>query len=276
MEEATLEEARAELDRLLADGRGREAEALAAASWRRWLATGEIEAGHALLARVLDGGDGDSPERAHVLYGDGLLLFRLGDQAGSRARNEAARAVARRVGDAEGEGLALVGLSRVAFRAGEYEDVVLLAQAARELIPATATVSALAALHMHAAGARLLAEYDRAAELYLESLHAARRLGDARMVAMEQHNLGHVELHRGDVEAAEELFAARLSFAEASPDPYEAAMTALNDAALAAVRRHDLRARTRFLDCRRLLSEHGIVLDPDDQFELDALQVLLA
>jgi hypothetical protein len=48
-------------------------------------------------------------------------------------------------------------------------------------------------------------------------------------------------------------------------------MTALNEAALAAARRDDERARKRFAEARRLLQDHGIVLDPDDASEFDSL-----
>jgi tetratricopeptide (TPR) repeat protein len=276
MIDASLEVLRAELEDLRSSGRVEQALALAAESWRRWLAEGDIEGGHAVLEPLVAAGGPDSRERALVLYGDGLFLFRLDDLAASQARNEEALAVARRADDVETAGLALVGLSRVAFRARRYDDVVRLAEEARARVPASAQVASLAALHMHAAGTRLLGDYDRAAELYEESMDAARALGNDRMVAMEQHNLGHVELQRGNVEAAEELFAARLAYAESSRDPYEHAMTAMNDASLAAVRREDETARERLAACKRLLAENAIVLDPDDQFELDALEVLLS
>ena len=275
MTEASLADLRAEIESHLGSGRVEEATALGAGSWRRWLVEGYIDGGHAVLGAILDAGGPATRERALVTYGDGLFLFRLNDLEGSKARNDEALAVAREAGDAEVEALALVGLSRVAFRARNYGDVVRLAAEARARVPGTATLAALAALHMHAAGTRLLPNYDRAAELYQESMDAARAIGDARMVAMEQHNLGHVELQRGNVEAAEELFASRLEYADSSPDPYDHAMTAMSAAALAAIRRDDEAARIHLDACKRLLEANGIVLDPDDQFELDALDVLL-
>lgn len=108
--------------RFLAESGEEEAAAeLAAKVWRLWLMSGDLAAGRRLLAAALDVGDGKpSRARALALYGDGVLAFRAGAQTESRHRNEAALEVARAVGDKEAEALALVGLSRVAFRDGDY------------------------------------------------------------------------------------------------------------------------------------------------------------
>lgn len=243
----------------------------ASATWRSFLVSGDAEGGRRMLAPILAADEPPSRERAICFYADGLFLFRLGESSASRERNEQALSIAREAGDAEAEALALVGLSRVAFRDGRHDDVVRLAQDARDRAADAGPEALAAPLHMQAAGTRLLGDYDGAAELYRESLELARSLESDRSVAMEQHNLGHVELHRGNIAEAERLFAARLAFAEASPDPYERAMTALNAAALAAAQGDNDLARERFAEARRLLAEDGIVLDPDDAFELDAL-----
>ena len=242
-----------------------------ASTWRRWLVSGESRAGHEVLAKALLASAPPSRARAICLYADGLFLFRLGEQRASRERNEEALAVAREIADPEAESLALVGLSRVAFRDGRHDEVVELAARARALAARVGAEAEAAPLHMQAAGTRLLRDYDRAAALYRESMELARRLGNKRGVAMEQHNLAHVELRRGNVDEAERLFSARLDFARASADPYEHAMTALNEATLAAARRDEERARQRFAEVRRLLEDHGIVLDPDDASEFDLL-----
>jgi tetratricopeptide (TPR) repeat protein len=269
--EKSLDEVAQEVAAAAAAGRIEAATSLAAASWRRWLVAGDSEGGRRLLAPVLEREGPPSRERVIALYADGIFLFRLGENAASHARNEAALQVARTVGDAEAESLALVGLSRVAFREGRHEDVVRLAGDARALAAAADSDALAAPLHMEAAGNRLLGHHDRAVELYRESRALAERRGDARGVAMEQHNLGHVELRRGNVDAAAELFAARLEYAATSTDPYERAMTALNESALAAARGEDDRARASLEEASRVLADHSIVLDPDDAFELDAL-----
>jgi hypothetical protein len=53
-----------------------------------------------------------------------------------------------------------------------------------------------------------------------------RRIGDPGMVAVELHNLGHVEIHRGNVEAAEECF----EQVPHSDDRFSEAMSRLNEA----------------------------------------------
>ncbi len=242
-----------------------------ASSWRRWLVSGDSAAGHEVLTKALAEDGRPSRERSICLYADGLFLFRLGEQEASRERNEEALAVAREVGEPEPESLALVGLSRVAFRDGRHDEVVRLAARARELAARVGPEAEVAPLHMQAAGTRLLTDYDRAAELYHEGIELARAHGDERGIAMEQHNLAHVELHRGNIDEAERLFTARLAYARAAADPYEHAMTALNEAALAAAGGNDGQARERFAEAQRLLDDNAIVLDPDDAFEFDAL-----
>jgi tetratricopeptide (TPR) repeat protein len=229
-----------------------------------------VAGGRTFLAGVLDRDAAPSHWRALVLYADGLLAFRQGDMAASLARNEEALAMARTLGDAEAESYALVGLSRVALRAGEHAQVVRLAQQARALVDDPA--AAAAPLHLHAAGTRLLGDYDGAKALYEESLELARTSGDSRMETMELHNLGHVELHRGDVAAAERLFAEWRTRVESSADPYDAAMRSLNDAALAIAHGDRERAHALLDEAEGRLAAAGIVLDPDDAAELELLR----
>jgi tetratricopeptide (TPR) repeat protein len=245
---------------------------LGANVWRLWLVTGEPAGGRRLLGPALDLGEGKpSRARAVALYGDGALAFRMGAMSESRERNEAALEVARAVGDREAESLALVGLSRVAFRDGDYARVRSLAAEARELTSDLDDAARVPPLHLLAAGTRLASDYDAAAELYTESLELNRRLGDSRMVGMELHNLGHVEVHRGNVGAAERRFAERAEIS-AQDDPYEVAMTHLNDAALAFVRGERQRASELVERTQSTLDGAGIVLDPDDAFEVNWLR----
>src|SRR5919204_5688212 len=118
---------------LAENGRGDDAARLAGAVWRLWIWTGDVGGGRELLSVALSAEGPATKARALALYGDGLLAFRQGRQEESRARNEEALAAAREAGDRETEALALVGLSRVAFRAGEYDRVGELAGQAREL-----------------------------------------------------------------------------------------------------------------------------------------------
>jgi tetratricopeptide (TPR) repeat protein len=233
---------------------------------------GEVAGGRLLLAAALDVGAGrPSRARALALYGDGLLAFRAGAQTPSQDRSQAALEVARAVGDGEAEALALVGLSRVAFRDGDYPRVRWLAAQARERTRDLDAAAGVAPLHMLAAGTRLAGDLDEAVELYAESLELNRRLGDSRMVGMELHNLGHVELHRGNIEVAERCFSEVAGIRDHHV-PYEAAMTHLNHAALAVARGDRGGAAELLGRMQATLDGAGIVLDPDDAFEVDWLR----
>lgn len=261
-----------EAARFLAENGEEEAAAeLAANVWRLWLLSGDVVGGRRLLAAALDVGEGrPSRARALALYGDGALAFRAGAQSESQHRNEAALEAAHAVGDRETQALALVGLSRVAFRDGDYARVRALATEARELARDLDAAAGAAPLHMLAAGTRLAGDYDEAIELYTESLELNRRLGNSRLVGMELHNIGHVELHRGNVDAAERCFA-ECAKVRNPDDLYESAMTHLNNAALAFVRDDRERAAELLGRAQSQLDGAGIVLDPDDAFEVEWL-----
>lgn len=265
-----------EAARFLAEhGREEAGVELAANVWRLWHLSGELAEGRDVLAAVLDVPEAmPSRARALALYADGALAFRQGAMTESRARNEAALETARAVEDREAEALAFVGLSRVAFRERDYARVRSLAAEARELTRDLDPAAGAAPLHMLAAGTRLAGDYQEAVELYTESLELAQRLGDDRTVGMELHNIGHIELHRGNVGAAERCFA-ELTAIRNQGDPYEAAMTQLNQAALAFARAEPDRATEQLGQMQSILDAAGIVLDPDDAFEVDWLRAQL-
>ena len=249
---------------------------LAACLWRLWLSVGDVAGGRRMLAMALDG---PRPEptrsRALALYGDGLLAFRAGAMPESRARNEEALQVARDIRDQESESLALVGLSRVALRDGDYDRVCSLATQARELVRGLHAAADVSPLHLLAVGTRLSGDYDAAARLYSDSLRLNERLGDRRMVGMELFNLAHVELHRGNIPEAQRLFTESARICNRQ-DPYEEAMTHLGAAALALAERQNERAKELLERTRSTLEGAGIVLDPDDAFEVRWLQERLA
>ncbi len=231
---------------------------MAANLWRLWFLVGDVA-----------GGRQSQPSRARALalYGDGLLAFRAGAQIESEARNEQALQAARAVGDRQVEALALVGLSRVASRNGDYVRVQSLAAEARRLTGDLDPAAGGASLHLLPAGTRLAGDYDGAVALYAESLELNRSLGDSRMVGMELLNIGHVELHRGNVEEAERCFNESATLRN-QDDPYEAAMTHLSLAALAVARGEHGRATDLLQRTQSTLDRAGIVLDPDDAFEV--------
>jgi tetratricopeptide (TPR) repeat protein len=262
-----------EAARFLAENGDEEAAAeLAEKVWWLWYLPGDLDGARQLFTAALDGGEG-SPSRARALalYSAGRVAFRAGAQGESQARNEAALQAARAVGARDAEALALVGLSRVAFRDGDYQRVRSLAAEARELAGDLDAATGAAPLHMLAAGTRLAGEYDEAVKLYNESLELAHRTGDSRGVGMELHNIGHIELHRGNIDAAERCFAERAEVCN-NDDPYEAAMTHLNHSALAFARGDREGAAELLQRTQSTLDGVGIVLDPDDAFEVSWLR----
>lgn len=129
--------------------------------------------------------------------------------------------------------------------------------------------SAMCAASAMAAGTRLSGDYDRARDLYLESVALGDELGDERRKQQEFHNLGWVELHRGDIDAAERMFAER--GARSGLDAMGDAWTDLNRAAVALARGQRALATELFRTGKHRLDELGAALDPDDQFEFDWL-----
>jgi len=245
---------------------------LVALTWRAWLTYDELDEGSSLAAAALNaaGADAVVPWKARALYADGLYAFRAGEADRSRSRNAEALKVARETADLRGECDALTGLARVALRMGDYEEVVRLARQARERAQSFGDRAAEASpLHLEAAGVRLQRDYATARELYLSSLSLNTELGNANVVAIEQHNLGWVELHLGNLAAAEARFRERDSLASA--DAYGAAWSNLNWAGLAAARGDWEDARRRLAVGKQELEKLSTVLDPDDQFELDWL-----
>ena len=246
-------------------------------AWRIWFSRGELDEGSAVAAKALAAPDAETVPVwcARALYADGIFAFRSGDQQRSLTRNEDALRIARGTDDARGECDALTGLARVALRDGRYRDVVALAREARDRARAVSDKAAEAApLHLEAAGLRLQHDYVAARDLYLESLDLNAGLGNEAGVAMEQHNLGWVELHLGNVDEAQVRFRER--DARTGGDAYGDAWTHLNRAALA-VARGDAEEASQLLDRgKQALEKLGVALDPDDRFELDWLSEQVA
>jgi tetratricopeptide (TPR) repeat protein len=248
---------------------------LAANTWRLWMMSRDVDGGRQLLATVLDAGSASaSRERALALYGDGLFAFWQGEHEHARERNEAALAAASAAGDDEALALAHLGMSRVAVDDGDHERARTHAEQAREHARDLGPAMGQAPLHLHAQAVRQAGDYDEAAALFEQSLELNRRIGDEGMVGVELHNLGHVEIHRGNVDAAERYFA-ECPEPDAG-DPYGVALTAFNEAAIAFSRGDRERASTLFARAEAVLEESGIELATDDQSEVDWLRRQLA
>ena len=241
-----------------------EATELAARTWRLWMAARDVAGGRAFLAEVLDERKPSDPSRwrALALYGDGLFAFWAGDAEGARRRNEEAFALAQRLDDSEALLYAHLGTSRVALEDGDHSRAREHAAAARALAARFGEAAGQAPLHLEAQATRAAGDYDGAAELFEHSLALNRRIDDPSMVPVELHNLGLVEIHRGDADAAEQYFAQL----PPSDDPYLQALMRVNRAAVA-YRRGNLD------EARELLAGvDGQELASDDRQELEWLE----
>jgi tetratricopeptide (TPR) repeat protein len=200
---------------------------------------------------------------ARDLYDQGLEAFRRGDNERSRELNERSLEIARREGDANGIVDALIGLARAALRDGDLDRVHALAAEAREVAPDEAALAL--PLHLDAEATRMGGDLAGARKLYEQSIDLSRRLGDSRMLAVEQANLSWVEINEGRLDEAEALLNASL---DAVGDAlYIRAFDWIGLARVAALRGDSDRARELIADADRLLSEAGVVLDPADEPE---------
>jgi tetratricopeptide (TPR) repeat protein len=248
---------------------------LAANTWRLWMVSRDIDGGRRFLAPVLDA-DGGTPsrERALALYGDGLFAFWQGEREYARERNEAALQAARASGDGEALALAHLGMSRVAVDDGDHESAREHAEQSREHARDLGPAMGQAPLHLHAQAVRQAGEYHEAAALFEQSLELNRRIGDEGMVGVELHNLGHVEIHRGNVDEAERYFAECPE--PDADDPYGVALAAFNQAAIAFSRGDRNRASTLYARGEAVLEDARIRLATDDRSEVDWLRRQLA
>jgi len=127
-------------------------------------------------------------------------------------------------------------------------------------------------IHILACVARMSGDLDSARIRYGESIALSESLGLADSVVSEQHNLGYVELHAGNVARARQLFdtARRQAVARdiAGLLPY----VAIDAAVVADIDGDHGRAAELLAVADKLLRERGEVLDPDDAAEHEALR----
>ena len=147
------------------------------------------------------------------------------------------------VNDQEALTLAYLGLSRVAFADGDYDHSLALAVKARDSARDLDRAMGQAPLFLHASATRLTGDYEQAAALFEQSLDLNRKIGDQGMVGTELQNLAFVEIHRGNVDAAERYVTECEKLGPAN-DPYHAAMTNLTRAMIAFARGDKNMSRT--------------------------------
>ncbi len=256
---------------LMEHGDEESAVAIASNAWRLWVVARDLGGGRAFLASVLDKGEKkQSRARSLALYGDALLAFRQGKIEDSRRQSQAALDAALVVNDREALTLAYLGLSRVAFEDGDYAKSASLAVKAREFALGLDPAMGQAPLFLHASATRLKGDYDQAAALFEQSLELNRKIRDQGMVAAELQNLGFVEIHRGNVDAAERYFTEGEKIGPAG-DPYSAAMGIINKAVIALLRGNKDESRSLLQRAQSVFKEARIDPGADDQFEIDWL-----
>ena len=260
---------------LLEKGDEESAVEIASNTWRLWILARDLSGGRVFLASVLDKGERkQSRARSLALYGDALLAFRQGKIEESRQRSQAALDAALVVNDQEALTLAYLGRSRVAFADGDYAQSLTLAVKARESARNLDLAMGQAPLFLHASATRMMCNYDQAAALFEQSIDLNRKVGDQGMVAAELQNLAFVEIHRGNVDAAERCITECEKLGSAN-DPYNAAMTHLTWAMIAFARDDKNRSRSLLHRAQSILEEAKIDAAPDDQFEFNWLHELL-
>jgi len=248
---------------------------IASNTWRLWILARDLSGGRVFLASVLDKGERkQSRARSLALYGDALLAFRQRKIEESRHRSQAALDAALVVNDQEALTLAYLGRSRVAFADGDYAQSLTLAVKARESARNLDLAMGQAPLFLHASATRMMCNYDQAAALFEQSIDLNRKVGDQGMVAAELQNLAFVEIHRGNVDAAERCITECEKLGSAN-DPYNAAMTHLTWAMIAFARDDKNRSRSLLHRAQSILEEAKIDAAPDDQFEFNWLHELL-
>jgi tetratricopeptide (TPR) repeat protein len=260
---------------LLENGDEEGAVEIASNAWRLWVVARDTVGGRVFLAGVLDKGE-KKPSRARsiALYGDALLAFRQGKLEESRQRSKAALDTSLAVNDREALTLAYLAMSRVAFEDGDYAKSLTFAVKAIEFARNLAPAMGQAPLFLHASATRMTGDYDQAAALFEQSLDLNRRIGDPGMVRAELQNLGLVEIHRGNVDAAERYFAEWERLGQAN-DPYSIAMSHLYLSAIEFVRGNRHESRTQLQRAQSVLKEAGMDAGRDDQFEIDWLRTQL-
>lgn len=258
---------------LLGKGNEEGAVELAANSWRLWIVARDVTGGREFLARVLDK-PGRKPSRAwsFVLYGDSLFAHLQGNIEESRRRSEAALDAALAVNDPEALTLAYLAFSRVAVETGNYAEALVLSEKARKHAGGLDQSLGQAPLFLHAQSSRLLGNYDQAAELFEQSLSLNRKINDQGMVAAELQNLGFVELHRGKLEHAKQLFTEYEQLG-LSKNPYFVGMDLIAQAYLVFSESGERdRSQALFQRAQDIFMEAKITPGPDDQFEINWIQ----
>jgi tetratricopeptide (TPR) repeat protein len=196
---------------------------------------------------------------------EGFLAFRQGRNADAQELFERARGS----GDRRVEAQALGGLARVALRAGDAQRARELALEALEL--AENEAAQWSPRHLLAAAARADGDYERAAELYGETLALARRHELRLQEAAELLNLGYVALHLGNKELAIERWGQSLEIGAELGDEYLLPYCVLGAASSALVGGDRAEAARLLAAVTAAFVRTGSAIDPGSAEEYEAV-----
>jgi hypothetical protein len=206
-------------------------------------------------------------------YSDAVEAFRRGDTQTVARLSAEELDRARTAGDDPAEVAALCMLARVAVRGDDLPAAKRLAGRARAVALGTGERALQRApVHILAGCARIAGELEDARALYGESIAISESVGDAKAVTSEQHNLGYIELHAGDVDRARERFAAARRQVVQRDDQEMLPYVAVDAAVMAAVDGGHVQAARLLAAAQSALRARGQVLDLDDAIEQEALR----
>jgi tetratricopeptide (TPR) repeat protein len=227
------------------------------------------------LAAVELPGAADVPRYAEARAGLARLVFSSGRPAGQAYAD--ALAAASSAGDAALEVECLTGLARVAAREERWDEVrehgLAGLRAAEHTPPGP---HRRGPVHVLAAAARMTGDYAEARARYAESIAIAESLGLVAAVPSEQHNLGYVELHSGDLDAAERLFRQAVDGARRTGAEWLLPLAVLDFGVLAVAKGRLERGMVLVVAAKAAVDRTGTAFDPDDDAEYRAAVRALA
>ena len=184
---------------------------LAASLWMFWLWRGGLAEGRQWLADALAAGDGTVADRAKALWGAGWLAFHQGDVERTGRYSEELLQLADGTKDAvhRRNALTLHGLTDLA--AGDFEAARASFVQAQLALNGTRERWLIATSALNTGTAELCAGDVTAAEgRFVDAAHQYAELGDQTYLYRADRHLGAAALVNGQLERAEQLFAAEL------------------------------------------------------------------
>lgn len=225
----TYDTVRVALHAALERGATTEGLRLVGALWRYWYLRGLLREGRHWLETLLELPGGPDRVRAHALDGAGILAWRQGDHAQSRAWLRAALALYQHTGDQRGESRVLDHLGLLFMDTGASDDAQASFEASLALSRATGDEAGeTAAMHNLANIFCQQNDNGRALELYRACLARYQQQGRDADIALINLGIGVIHRDWGEGDAAQAAFAASLDLARTVGDEWTEATALLN------------------------------------------------